>query len=135
MLTANSDKDWFFLCASHLSDRSFCQPVLAPTPPPAPPSKPAPAKPTPKPTTDKDKDKDKDAKEETQTATATATTTQKPTPPQAPTPTPTPAAKPKEYILDRKIFFLREDAYRKKVAASKAKQIASMMPSVPRSFQ
>jgi hypothetical protein len=57
-----------------------------------------------------------------------ATSKEVPTPKPSPVP-PKPAFK--EYILDGKIYYMREAQYRQRLQALAAKKVSSMLPSVP----
>lgn len=135
VLTSNADADWFYVCLGHLTDKSFAAAAAAVVTPStaATASRPA-GSTTTAPAASKTDGKESKDKEEASTkpdgkdqtsATSTASGTQAPQPQPQPQP-------PREFTLDSKIFFLREDAYRKKMAARKAKQVSNAMPSVPR---
>ncbi|CAG8534789.1 6358_t:CDS:2 [Paraglomus occultum] len=151
VLTTDDGLDWFYVCVSHLNDRGFAKPAFEPEPivqptttPPKPASKEKSTK-SKKKEADKEADKekkdkaedkaegkaeeDKDKKKENhedKEKKKDSTAKQ-----QMATPQPVAARqppKPKQYILHRDIFFLRESKKREK----ETKAFLSQFPSVPR---
>lgn len=146
VLTSN-DKDWFYVCLNHISDPSFCKPVAVVKPPA---TTPAVQKPSGSATSLKEKkvdeeEKKSEASSKTDTKGKTEADAKRSTQnlnkgkkketeklPETPEPPLPQTTGPKEYILDSKIFFMREDACKKKLAAKKAQQLTAQMPTVPR---
>jgi hypothetical protein len=128
----HNDIDFFYVCLNHIKDPSFCKPANLPYQPTAPSAKtsgtcqvppgpvtqgvviidgPAPSK----------DDKGNDL-----------VTEKNKSPQEVVQPQPQVVSQAKEYILDSKIFMLREQEYRKKQNAKQLKQVADSIPSVPR---
>ncbi|KAI3644195.1 hypothetical protein MP228_010359 [Amoeboaphelidium protococcarum] len=153
----HKDLDFFYVCPGHLTDTQFCKPFI-PTPlaPVQAKSAPPPVK---KDKISEEKQQsfsqqqskdgsDNDGKnaevndgEQKSSAETKSSQAQKVTDKslqkdkgknnKSPTPAPQPV-KIKEYILDQKLFYMRESQYRKKMAAKAAKKVYSQLPSVPR---
>ena len=130
VLTSN-DQDWFYVCLNHINDISFCKPIAPPTATATPPA-PVAATSLKSNAASGKKDEKSDAKKDgNETKKDEKSGTSSVTTPAAELKPATPTG-PKQYILDTKIFFLREDYHRKKKMAQQAKQVTAQLPSVPR---
>ncbi|KAK5665892.1 DNA mismatch repair protein [Batrachochytrium dendrobatidis] len=105
----NGAGDWFYVCISHTSDRSFCRPEKV--------SLPAPSKPNP----EKVEPKSDAASKETDSKPAEKT-------PDAPTP----LKESNQFTLTSNFVYLRQNYHKKREQAKSAKAISSQLPSVPR---
>ncbi len=115
MLT-HHDIDWFYVCVNHINDASFCKPV-------------SPAQPIATKDVVEMKKKNsaqKNTKEDDVNVKAKEQMTER-----SPAANPVAPISQKEYILDQKIFYLRENQYKQKQSSKKAKQVAAQIPSVP----
>ena len=120
-----TDSDWFFVCLNHISDTSFCKPIV-PLPP--------------KTATVVQKDsmkmpaatsKAKDPVVDSASLTKPDANAKKPGAPIKPEP----PAGPKKYLLTTSFFYLREKNYKKKAQTKQASQVLSQLsfPAVPKS--
>jgi hypothetical protein len=135
LVLTHNDIDWFFTCVGHLRDASFCKPVPLPPPPKVPEKDVTPPSPkklkseTEEGGTDAETKPKQDKKEEKKPKKPV----KKPEPVAAPPPLP--ADQHKQFILDAKLFYMRQSQYRNKLQAKAARQVSQQLPSVPRSFK
>lgn len=134
--------DFVYTCTTHLTDPGFATPVPVPVAPT--PVKPKLTEAEIKKVADEWKEKQRlkaekaKSKEANTTAEGGTTTdsTSTSTPPAPPTPV-TPPAPPApshpQFILHRQIFAMRQAEHRKKRQATRVKQVAPQLPSVPQS--
>ncbi|CAG8476568.1 8580_t:CDS:2 [Dentiscutata erythropus] len=155
VLTTDNGLDWFYTCTSHLDDRGFATAFPEPEKiPPTPPKSKEKKEPT-----KKEKNADKTAKDEKDSKDSTKTKDEKDekdkdeknkdekdkdeknkdekskdkkeTNKKQPPPIPSPP-KPKQYILHRDIFYLRESNLNKKRREKKVQNLLEQLPSVPK---
>ncbi|CAG8771493.1 VPS4-associated protein 1 [Gigaspora rosea] len=151
VLTTDNGLDWFYTCTSHLNDHGFATVVPEPEkPPPIPPKSTKKKEPT-----KKEKNADKTTKDEKDTKDSTETKDEKDeknedeknkdekkkdekskdkketNKEQLPPPITSPP-KPKQYVLHRDIFYLRESNLNKKRREQKIQSLLEQLPSVPK---
>ncbi|CAG8455385.1 16633_t:CDS:2 [Funneliformis mosseae] len=148
VLRTDNGLDWFYTCESHLSDRGFATPVPEPKPEPtivvqstkikgsqkedSAKSKSDSAtnqeeKDKSKEPTKEGKEEEKEEKKEEKQQVATPKPSIKPQPPRP--------TKPKQYVLHRNIFYLRQDNLNKKRQKAETQILLSKLPSVPKTLQ
>ncbi|KAI9145611.1 hypothetical protein BKA69DRAFT_1048623 [Paraphysoderma sedebokerense] len=125
ILTSSSDKDWFYICRVHLSDKNFCKHVnptvvsespvrsqTSKTSNDAPPSSSNTSK-----ANNSEKGKSADPVPSTSTQVSPAITQKK---------------EPPQYQLDSKIFYMRESNYKQKQSQKRQKELMERLPTVPK---
>ncbi|CAI2166277.1 14565_t:CDS:2 [Funneliformis geosporum] len=145
VLRTDNGLDWFYTCESHLSDRGFASPVPEPEPEPTIDIQPTKIKGSQKEesansksdseevkdkskeSTKEGEEKEKEEKKEEKQQVATPKPLIKPQPPKP--------SKPKQYVLHRSIFYLRQDNLNKKRQKAEAQNLLSKLPSVPKTLQ